>query len=142
MILNMTNGKCVAENAFHAVSFFHRLRGLVGRKFDSRMDAMVFASCNAIHTLFRGMAIDVIFLDKENRIVRLLRAEPWRMCYCCPGAVCVVELPAGACEKSSCAVGDFLDLDAENAGEGKIKRAGFEELSQTDINKENITDHK
>ena len=35
MILNMTNGKCVAENAFHAVSFFHRLRGLVGRKFDN-----------------------------------------------------------------------------------------------------------
>ena len=103
---------------------------------------MVFPACNAIHTFFMGMAIDVIFLDRENRIVKLLRAEPWRMCYCCRKAVCVVELPAGACEKSSCAVGDFLDLDAEKAGEKKIRRFVFEDLSQTDKNKERITDYK
>ena len=142
MILNMTNGKCVAENAFHAVKFFHRLRGMTGRNFDSKMDAMVFPACNAIHTFFMKMAIDVIFLDRENRIVKLLRAEPWRMCYCCSKAVCVVELPAGACEKSSCAVGDFLDLDAEKTGEGKIRKFVFEDPAPADKNKASITNRR
>ena len=112
MIRNVTKQKIIAEKAFYAVKFFHRLRGMVGRHFDRNLDAMVFDSCNAVHTFFMRMPIDVIFLDNENHIVKIRYAEPWRMCFRSSKACCVVELPAGACEKSSCSVGDLIELDA------------------------------
>ncbi len=73
-----------------------RAVGLLGR---ARMEAdtgLWLEPCNGIHTLALRFPIDVLFLDREGRALRLVPdLPPWRTCGPVPGARIVVELPAG-----------------------------------------------
>ena len=52
--------------------------------------------CNSIHMFFMRFAIDVLFLDREGRVKKvMLRLRPWRISPIVFGARTVVELPAG-----------------------------------------------
>lgn len=55
---------------------WERLRGLLGRDGLPPGEAMAFPRCNAIHTIGMRFAIDVAFLDRAGRPVRLARAVP------------------------------------------------------------------
>ena len=62
-----------------AESFWKRLKGLVGTKHLPEGEGLLFERCSAIHTCFMSMAIDAIFLDSDNNIVRVVRnIKPWR----------------------------------------------------------------
>lgn len=113
MILNLTKKNILAENEYHALGFFERARGMIGKKFDGKMDCMVFDSCNSIHMCFMTAALDVIFLDRENRIVKMGTVKPWRVFFGGRNAVKVLELPVGRIRECACSTGDELDLDAE-----------------------------
>ncbi len=135
MIYNLTKRSLIARRAIHAEGLWLRGRGMIGRDFD-KFDAMVFERCSAIHTLFMGSSIDVLFIDAENRVLRALRElKPWRFLVHCLDARAVIELPPGAIEESNTEVGDAVDLRAEinpealaelaNDGKGKfITQAG------------------
>lgn len=125
MIFNLTSKQILSRNTFCAVSFADRMRGMIGRDF-SHFDAMVFARCSAIHTLFMSIPLDVLFLDKENTVLK--KAEhlgPWRLCVFCRGAFSVIELPAGVIQSTATRAGDKLDLSAElsAAGKNELNRA-------------------
>lgn len=55
---------------------WERMRGLLGRDGLPPGEAMAFPRCNAIHTLGMRFPIDVAFLDRAGRPVRLARAVP------------------------------------------------------------------
>ena len=59
-----------------AVRPWDRLRGLLGRRGLAPGEAMAFPRCNAVHTLGMRFAIDVAFLDRAGRLVRLVPAVP------------------------------------------------------------------
>ena len=62
-----------------ARSFFERLRGLIGRRSLGYGEGMLILHCNAIHTFFMRFAIDAVFLDRNDRVVREVRGiPPWR----------------------------------------------------------------
>jgi len=62
----------------------------------------------AVHTLFMRFAIDVIFLDGAKRVRKIsANLRPWRMSGCLT-AKSVLELPAGAAERTQTTVGDQL----------------------------------
>jgi hypothetical protein len=53
--------------------------------------------CNSIHMFFMRFAIDAVFLDRDNRVKRVVRdLKPWRVSPIVFGARTVVELPAGS----------------------------------------------
>ena len=88
---------CVARG------FLGRLRGLHGLPpADPRVPrALVLQPCRAVHTLGLRTPIDVVFLGRENRILRHvpgLRPNRWAIDW---RARAVVELPAGYCVGSS-----------------------------------------
>ena len=63
-----------------AGSFWARARGLIGRKSLEPGTGMLIPSCNAIHTFFMRFPIDAAFLDREDRIVKVVRnIRPWRL---------------------------------------------------------------
>ena len=68
---------------------------------------LIFPS-QAIHTVAMRFPIDVIFVDRQWRVVHV-RPEmvPFRMTVLL-GARCVIELPVGTIAKTSTAVGDQL----------------------------------
>lgn len=76
-------------------NFLERLKGLM---FANEMigDGLLIDPCNSIHNCFVKFPIDVIFLDRENKIVKILRQfKPWRFSWIYFKAVRVLELPAG-----------------------------------------------
>ena len=82
-----------------ADSFFLRLRGLIGRNIDKTV-GLLLQPCAEIHTMFMSAAIDVIYLDKDNTVLRLDKAvEPWHFCKRQPKAYSVLELSAGRAEE-------------------------------------------
>jgi hypothetical protein len=64
--------------------------------------------CEAIHTIGMRWPIDVVFLDRQYRIKKLIQAlKPWRMAICF-SAYSVLELPAGGLSQTGSQVGDLL----------------------------------
>ena len=89
-------------------SALERMRGLLGRRALAQGEGLLIAPCNAIHTLFMGFPIDVVFLDRENRAVRILPCVPpfrWAMAL---GAAMVLETRAGEIDRAGIATGDRL----------------------------------
>jgi len=56
---------------------------------------MLLRPASSIHTAFMRFAIDAVFLDRENRVVKVAEdLGPWRAA-ACRGARAVLELAAG-----------------------------------------------
>jgi uncharacterized protein len=78
-----------------ARSFFDRLGGLIARPRLRDGQALVLAPCSSVHTCFMRYAIDVVFIDGEGRVLKLVeRLEPWRAAGC-RRAHAAIELGAG-----------------------------------------------
>ncbi len=81
----LKNNTNVADECTVAESFLTRLRGLIGRTHMPVGHAMLFPKCNSIHMWFMRMAIDVVFLRKENAVNEYSVASvhegvrPWRV---------------------------------------------------------------
>jgi len=79
-----------------AASLPARMKGLLGKE---RLDAgkgLLIRPCKGIHTFFMKFPIDVVFLDKDDRIVALVRdLSPNRLTTVYRKASAVLELPAG-----------------------------------------------
>lgn len=67
----------------HAVvarNFLERARGLIARPPPPAGTGLLIPKCNAVHTFFMRYSIDVIFLDRDLRPVKIVRAvRPWRI---------------------------------------------------------------
>ena len=62
-----------------ARTFAERARGLIGTKKPLPGEGMLILRCNAIHTFFMSYPIDAVFLDRNDRIVKVVRGiKPWR----------------------------------------------------------------
>lgn len=113
MIYNLTKKTRISKQTRRAVSIWERGRGMIGRRFDD-FDAMVFDNCSSIHTFFMSIPLDVIFVDRSNRIVRTVESlKPWNP-FCGEGkAWTVIELPEGTLKATCTECGDYVDLMAE-----------------------------
>jgi len=71
-------------------------------------EGLLIAPCSSIHTIGMRYAIDVAFLDRQARILRLFpTVRAWRI-RAAPGAAGVLELPAGAAARHGLAPGAAL----------------------------------
>jgi uncharacterized membrane protein (UPF0127 family) len=89
------DGNVVCEHCLLAETMFARLRGLLGRSGLSSGEGMLLRPAASIHTAFMRFPIDAVFLDRENRVVKVAaELAPWRAA-ACRGSRTVLELPAG-----------------------------------------------
>lgn len=112
MIRDLTRKSILSRKPCFATGLWTRTRGMIGRNFAKcAFDSMVFPRCNAIHTFFMSCALDVVFLDRENKIVHLVeKLAPWHPCVRSGSACMVIELPVGAISNAGVEVGDKIDL--------------------------------
>ena len=93
-----------------AVDSESRKRGLLGRDSLAPGAALVIAPSNGIHTFFMKFAIDVVFVARDGRVLKIARAvKPWRASLALR-AFAVVELAAGAADRAGLRVGDRLSV--------------------------------
>ena len=80
-------------------TFWERLKGLLGRNQLTFQQGMLFEKCAYVHMIGMKIPLDVIFLDKELRIKKLVkRLKPFQIAGCI-GATHTIELANGAIER-------------------------------------------
>jgi len=101
-----------------AVSREDRRRGLLGRNGLDASAAMMLAPCAAVHTAFMRFALDVVFVDRMGRVLKIVRRlEPWRLSASF-GAYAAIELAAGG--PRDIVPGDRLYLSDAIAGRSEV----------------------
>lgn len=109
-IINKTKGIALVEKAVVAKTFFQRAAGLMFRDSLGPDEAMIFYKAPSIHMFFMFFPIDVVFLDKDMRVIKIHAAlRPWQMTSCLKSAV-TIELPVHTANNTNLAVGDALEF--------------------------------
>ena len=104
-----TAGVVLASSVEAAVDSESRRRGLLGRT-GLGDAALVIAPSNAVHTFFMRFPIDVVFVDRTGRVLRIAASVPaWRMTASWR-AFATIELAAGTVARIGTAAGHTLAL--------------------------------
>ncbi|HZC28919.1 MAG TPA: DUF192 domain-containing protein [Gaiellaceae bacterium] len=112
--LRVEDGRTVCERCVLADTALARMRGLLGRKMLPPGEGILLRPASSVHTAFMRFPIDVVFLDRENRIVRIAEnVRPWRTA-AARKARTVVELAAGQAERRGLQLGDRV-IDVRSA---------------------------
>lgn len=115
-IRNLTRGQVLAERCEVARSFLARGRGLIGRKALAAGEGLLIRPCSSVHSFFMRFPIDVVFVDRHDRVVGLTEAMPPNRPYAGAwGARYVIELPSGAIAATGTRVGDALCVEETHA---------------------------
>lgn len=107
-------GQLLAEKVVLANTFLTRLRGLIARSRLAPTEALWLRPCNGVHTWWMHYAIDVIFLDRDLRIVKLVEnMRPFRLTAPHREARSVLEMAARSISHAQLKIGDQLELVRE-----------------------------
>ena len=92
-----------------ANSFLTRFAGLMFRQNLPTETGLFLAPCNSVHMCFMRFAIDVVYLDKEYTIIKVVKhLRPWIGMSFCNHAWAVLEMVAGEAERCGCKEGEKL----------------------------------
>ena len=84
------------------------MRGLLGRDGLEPGGGMLIDAAPSVHMFFMRFPIDVVFLDRERNVVRVVESlRPWRVAGA-RRAAAALELPAGAAAAAGVTAGDAL----------------------------------
>lgn len=120
MLLNTNTGKYLAGYSFYARDPLTRLTGMICRRFVcGKFDALIFERCSSVHTCFMRYPLDLVFIDREKRVVSVhRRVRPWKLVSGGKGAVTVIELPPGAIDFSGTEKGDIIEFRSKTGDKG------------------------
>jgi hypothetical protein len=108
MLKNITKNRLISREIVFKKDF-GKILGLIGKK---EPEAIVFKTRFGIHTFFLNFPIDVLILDKKNRVKELKEGlSPSRVMFWNLKYDIVVELPQGLIKKSETKLGDLLEFD-------------------------------
>jgi len=114
-IANSRTGQIVAEHAELAQSPLKRMKGLLGKKGLAPDEAIILRPASSIHTVFMRFAIDVIYIDRDNKVVKVVRdLVPYRFS-AAKGAKTVIEMMTGATTTTDLQPGDQLTMTEQPA---------------------------
>lgn len=109
---NRSSGKDLALKLSVAATVPSRVRGLLGRRELAEGEGLLITPCRGVHTFLMKFPIDVLFLDKNNRIIHTVEhLQPHRMTRVLFRSSSVIELPAGAVFNSQSALGDQVVIE-------------------------------
>jgi hypothetical protein len=111
ILFSKTTNEVISENLMVADSFFKRLKGLMFTKALPEQDALLISPCNEIHMFFMNYSIDVLYLDKEWKIVHMDEdMQPGKIGKKIKNAFSVVELPRGRIKTKSLEIGQVVEI--------------------------------
>jgi uncharacterized membrane protein (UPF0127 family) len=110
-LLNERSGALVASQVAMAGNAWSRGVGLLPRATVSPDEGVWIRGCNAVHTMLMRATIDLFFLDKDDRVLKIVRdARPNRLAFTCSKAKSVVEIGSGGVAVNDVLIGDRLTL--------------------------------
>ena len=110
MIIKTKENIEIAKDAIEAKSTLQKMKGLMFSKRMDGFDGMLFKRCNSIHTFFMNYPIDILFINKEMKIVKIFRnLKPWRITRMYFSAYQALEVMGGTLD-SRVKEGDELEV--------------------------------
>jgi uncharacterized protein len=104
-------GVVVCERCEIPENAFGRARGLLGRDGLEPGGGMLIDRAGSVHMFFMRFPIDVVFLDRDRKVVGVRHGlRPWRVAGA-RRAVAALELPAGTAAEAGVEVGKELVLE-------------------------------
>lgn len=120
LTLRREDGRVVAESVVVADSTGRRLRGLLGKRDLPAGHGVLLRPAWSIHTAFMRFPIDVVFLDADQVVVKIVPSLPAFKTASCRGAREVVELRAGECTRRGLSLGDRVAWAARAATDDDV----------------------
>lgn len=109
-IINKTKSIVLSQKAKKADNFFKRFLGLMLKKNMEWEEALIFYHSPSIHTFFMKIPIDVVFLDKNMQVLRIVENLKSGKIISCFKSLVTIEFPVHKTSKSSLEVGDILEI--------------------------------
>lgn len=88
-----------------------RRKGLLGRNSLQPGEGLWIVPCEAVHTFAMRFAIDLVYLDRKRRVLKIRHRVPPARISACLRAHSVLELPAGTAEQAQVSPGDQLQFE-------------------------------
>ena len=109
-VTNLTRHTVLATSLEVANSGSRRSKGLLGRARLAPGEGLWILPCEAVHTFFMQFPIDLVYLDRKNRIRKIRSAvPPWRLSACI-SAHSVLELVSGTILNTQTQPGDLIEF--------------------------------
>jgi uncharacterized membrane protein (UPF0127 family) len=114
-VRNPSRGTVLADRADVADTSSKRRTGLLKHLGLGEGEGLWIVPCEAVHTVGMKFPIDVLFLNKKRKVLKIRPAmKTWRLAACLRSHS-VLELPAGTCGTAQTAVGDQLEFERYDA---------------------------
>lgn len=99
-VLKTESGDVICQKMAIADDMFSRMKGLMFSEKLPDCDGFLITPCNSIHTFFMLYSLDLLFLDRDFKIVKAVYdLKPWRMSWIYFKAHQVLEMRAGTLKK-------------------------------------------
>lgn len=109
-VRNLTRGTGLGDAIECAGSGGQRRKGLLGRSGLTSGEGLWIVPCEAVHTFFMKFSIDLIYLDRRRRVIKVRSGvAPWRISACLR-AHSILELPVGTVRATQTERGDSLEI--------------------------------
>jgi uncharacterized membrane protein (UPF0127 family) len=109
-VINNTRDAVLADRAELADNYWTRFMGLMGRRELPPGAGLVLKPGGGIHMWFMRIPLDVIHVDRSDRVTHVLRGiKPWRFGPLFVGNKLAIELPLGAANATQ--VGDIVTIE-------------------------------
>lgn len=109
-LVHPRTGRLLATRLETAFDSKARNRGLLGREGLAPGSALILAPCNTVHTFFMRFPIDVLFVGRDGRVVKVCRhVKPWRVA-AAVSAFATVEFAAGELATHELSASDTVKL--------------------------------
>lgn len=107
--------ECLLDCVFLADNVLTRARGLLFRKPLEKSQALLITRCNSVHTWFMTYPLDVVYLNKDGLVLKVVKnLRPYRFSVCWK-AYFVVEAAPRSHLTERVRPGDLLARHQSNA---------------------------
>ncbi|MCO7223835.1 DUF192 domain-containing protein [Pleionea sp. CnH1-48] len=105
------NGRLIADSVWTPTSFLQRAKGLLGRTELGVKEGMFFKDCASIHMFGMKIPLDIVFLNEEYEVVKVVESlQPYRMA-ASKNAKHVIEFKDGFVKSQNIVFGEKLVVE-------------------------------
>lgn len=114
-VVNLTRQVEIADRVQLAGDGPSRRKGLLGRERLAGGEGLWIVPCEAVHTFWMRFPIDLVYLDRKHRVVKVrTHVGPWRIS-ASMRAHSIIELAAGTVGKTGTSRGDLIQLISDSS---------------------------
>lgn len=99
IIKNKETREVLCKEVKKADNFLLRFVGFMGKKTIGADEGLLLEKVSSIHTCFMRFVIDVVYLDREYKVIYKETVIPWRIGKIVKKTAHVLEMPRGAGKK-------------------------------------------